>query len=237
VKMKVTTQGEGVIDLLWDVIAAKGFEKEPFFEIATHEIRMLPKLEGTVHVNMALVVKFMRSYLFDPKEFEKVPRRDDPSNDGGLFDQGPARGLEKIKFHDYNIAYDSISLPNMAVFKEQIAAFKEFLMKSPLDKNQSRDIDYLLSLGEILTLVAYGQLILESKEFFDVEDDLVDEIFDFMVRDFSKYALQIFCKPSSTPEQKDLCVKMIKSPVADEDRFERIWKNHVYALKGQYTTT
>ena len=70
-----------------------------------------------------------------------------------------------------------------------------------------------------------------------MEDDLVDEIFDFMVRDFSKYALQIFCKPSSTSEQKDLCVKMIKSPVADEDRFERIWKSHVYALKDQYTTT
>ena len=32
VKMKVTTQGEDVIDLLWDVIAAKGFEKDMYFE-------------------------------------------------------------------------------------------------------------------------------------------------------------------------------------------------------------
>ncbi|MBT8131841.1 MAG: acyl-CoA/acyl-ACP dehydrogenase, partial [Gammaproteobacteria bacterium] len=31
VKMKVTTQGEAVIDHLWDVIAAKGFEKNMFF--------------------------------------------------------------------------------------------------------------------------------------------------------------------------------------------------------------
>jgi acyl-CoA dehydrogenase len=93
----------------------------------------------------------------------------------------------------------------------------------------------LLALGEIFTLVAYGQLILESKEFFDIEDDLMDEIFDFMVRDFSKYALQVFCKPSSTSRQKDLCRKMTKSPVPDEDKFERIWKNCVYPLKGQYT--
>jgi acyl-CoA dehydrogenase len=28
VKIKVTTQGESVIDLLWDVIAARGFEKD-----------------------------------------------------------------------------------------------------------------------------------------------------------------------------------------------------------------
>jgi acyl-CoA dehydrogenase len=93
----------------------------------------------------------------------------------------------------------------------------------------------LLTLGEIFTLVAYGQLILESKECFDVEDDLMDEIFDVMVRDFSKYALQVFCKPSSTSRQKDLCRKMMKSPVPDEDKFERIWKNHVYPLRGQYT--
>jgi hypothetical protein len=51
--MKVTMEGEKVIDELWDVIAAKGFEAEPFFEIAAVEIRSLPKLEGTAHVNMA----------------------------------------------------------------------------------------------------------------------------------------------------------------------------------------
>ena len=47
-KMKVTTEGERVIDLLWDVIAAKGFEKDMYFEMAARDIRALPKLEGTV---------------------------------------------------------------------------------------------------------------------------------------------------------------------------------------------
>ena len=91
VKMKVTRQGEEVIDLLWDVIAAKGFEKEPFFEVAAHEIRMLPKLEGTVHVNMALVVKFMKNFFFNPAQYDPVPRMDGAVNDDGLFDQGPTR--------------------------------------------------------------------------------------------------------------------------------------------------
>ncbi|MGD8604377.1 MAG: acyl-CoA dehydrogenase, partial [Anaerolineales bacterium] len=68
VKMKVTTQGEEVIDLLWDVIAAKGFEKDMYFEMAARDIRALPKLEGTVHVNIALIVKFMRSYFFMPAD-------------------------------------------------------------------------------------------------------------------------------------------------------------------------
>jgi acyl-CoA dehydrogenase len=184
---------------------------------------------------MALVVKFMQNYFFNPKGFTKVPRRDDVSNDDGLFNQGPTKGLGKIQFHDYKIAYHGVSLPNVEVFKDQIAAFTEFLVQATPDKNQSRDIDYLLALGEIFTLVAYGQLILESKEFFNVEDDLIDEIFDVMVRDFSKYALQLFFKPSSTSRQKDLCRKMMKSPIPDEDKFERVWKNHVNALRGQYT--
>ncbi|HEX8867742.1 MAG TPA: acyl-CoA dehydrogenase, partial [Lentzea sp.] len=67
-KMKVTSEGENVIDLLWDVIAAKGFEKDTYFTRATADIRALPKLEGTVHVNLALVLKFMPNYLFNPKQ-------------------------------------------------------------------------------------------------------------------------------------------------------------------------
>ena len=56
-KMKVTTQGEEVINLLWDAIAAKGFEKDGYFSQAAVDVRALPKLEGTVHVNIALIVK------------------------------------------------------------------------------------------------------------------------------------------------------------------------------------
>lgn len=234
VKMKVTCQGEDVINILWDIIAAKGFEKEPFFEIATQEIRMLPKLEGTVHVNMALIVKFMQNYFFNPAEFDEVPRRDDIENDDFLFNQGPTRGLGKIQFHDYNIAYNSVDLPNINTFKEQIATFKEFLMKATPDKDQSRDIDYLLAVGDIFTLVAYGQLIIESSKIFGIEDSLLNQIFDFMIRDFAKYAVTLHGKPSNSNAQKDYCLKMIKSPVANEEEFNSIWETHVYALRGQY---
>jgi acyl-CoA dehydrogenase len=235
VKMKVTCQGEEVINLLWDVIAAKGFEKEPFFEIAAHEIRMLPKLEGTVHVNMALIVKFMQNYFFNPAEYPEVPRRDDIKNDSFLFNQGPTSGLGKIRFHDYAIAYNSVDLPNVNTFKEQIKAFKTFLAKATPDKQQSRDIDYLLAVGDVFTLVAYGQLIIESSRMFGIEDDLLDEIFDFMIRDFSKYALALFSKPSNSDAQKEHCLTMIKSPVPNEARFLSIYENKVYALKGTYT--
>lgn len=78
-KMKVTTEGEKVIDLMWDVIAAKGFEKDTYFAQAAVEIRGLPKLEGTVHVNLALILKFMRNHLL---EAGRVRSRPDPSRRG-----------------------------------------------------------------------------------------------------------------------------------------------------------
>ncbi len=234
VKMKVTTQGEEVINLLWDVIAAKGFEKDMFFEMAARDIRALPKLEGTVHVNIALIVKFMPNYFFAPAEYPDLPQQNSPINDDFLFDQGPTRGLGKIQFHDYNIAFDSYDLPNINIFKEQVAVFKEFLMMATPDENQRKDIDFLMALGELFALVVYAQLILENAKIYEMDDALIDQIFDFMVRDFSKFALQLYGKPSSSPEQMAFCERMIRKANVDEARYQKVWQEHVYALKDIY---
>jgi acyl-CoA dehydrogenase len=234
VKMKVTTQGEQVIDLLWDVIAAKGFEKDMYFETATRDIRALPKLEGTVHVNIALIVKFMQNYFFNPTEYPEIPRRLDAANDSFLFDQGPTKGLGKIQFHDYRKAYASRPLPSVQIFSEQIKVFRDLLMKATPDAAQQKDIDFLLAVGEIFTLVVYGQLILENATLLGISDDLVDQIFDFMVRDLSRYALQLHGKTSSTEAQMAFCMKLIRKAHPDEARFQRVLEEHVYAQKGAY---
>ena len=234
VKMKVTTQGEEVINLLWDVIAAKGFERDTYFEMAARDIRALPKLEGTVHVNIALIVKFMANYFFSPGEYAPVGRQDQPRNDDFLFDQGPTKGLGKIRFHDYAEAYNSYDLPNLAVFREQIDLLKGFLAGATPDADQQRDTDFLLSLGEMFTLVVYGQLILENAKIYELEEALVDQIFDFMVRDFSKFALTLYGKASTSEVQMSFLQQMIKKPAVDHDRFANIWNEHVLALKDSY---
>jgi acyl-CoA dehydrogenase len=235
VKMKVTTQGEEVINLLWDVIAAKGFERDTYFDTAARDIRGLPKLEGTVHVNIALIVKFMQNYFFNPADYAAVPRRLDPVNDDFLFNQGPAKGLGAIRFHDYRPVYAASSLPNVRVFSEQIAVFRDFLRTATPDAAQQKDIDFLLTLGEIFTLVVYGQLILESAAMNAVSDDLLDQIFDFMVRDLAKFALQLYGKPSSTDRQMELSLQMVRKAAVDQPRFTRVWEQDVLALRGAYT--
>lgn len=234
VKMKVTSQGEEVINHLWDVIAAKGFEQEPFFETAAHEIRMLPKLEGTVHVNMALVVKFMQNYLFNPKDYPVIPHRDDVANDDFLFNQGPTRGLGKIQFHDYQQTYDAVKLENVEIFKQQIAAFKDYLLHHSPSQDQARDVDYILAMGECFTLIVYGHLILERAQQLATEDILINEIFDVLVRDMSHYALTLANKPSSTSGQYSALRLMQHKPHHDQERFKALWQS-IYSLSGSYT--
>ena len=234
VKMKVPSQGETVINLLWDVIAAKGFEKDGYFEMAASDIRSLPKLEGTVHVNMALIIKFMANYFFNPGQFPDIPKRDDAACDEFLFRQGETKGLGKIQFHDFNLAYNSVDLPNVNLFKEQIALLKEMLVKATPNEDQSKNMDFLLYLGEMFTLVAYGQLILEKFKMDRFEKDLLEQIFDFMIRDFSEFALKLYSKTDTSDIQMDYCQKMIKKPVTDKERFSRIWETGVMALKDAY---
>ncbi len=234
-KMKVTTQGEEVINLLWDVIAAKGFEKDTFFEMAARDIRALPKLEGTVHVNIALIIKFMQNYLFNPAKYDEIPQRNDAADDEFLFRQGPTRKLAEIQFHDYNKAFDLYTLPNLTIFKEQIKLFKESLIMAPASKEQMKDIDVMLTIGEMFTLVPYAQLLLENAKIYGIDELILDQIFDFIVRDFSKFALELHNKPSSTEKQMEYCRKLMRKPNVDNNRYEAVWTKYVYALKGEYT--
>jgi acyl-CoA dehydrogenase len=235
VKMKVTTQGEDVINHMWDVIAAKGFEKETYFEMAARDIRALPKLEGTVHVNIALIVKFMENYFFHPADLPPVPRRDDPANDDFLFHQGPARGLGKIRFHDFRPVFTRWDLPNVRLFQEQTRVLEQLLLTATPTKEQAADIDFLLALGEIFTLVVYAQLFLENAEIYEVDRDLVDQVFDVLVRDFSRFAVILHGKPTTTPAQAAHCLQMVRRPEPDPNRYARVWEQQVFALRDAYT--
>ncbi|MER5205525.1 acyl-CoA dehydrogenase family protein [Streptomyces sp. NPDC002825] len=233
-KMKVTTEGEKVIDLMWDVIAAKGFEKDNYFAEAAVEIRGLPKLEGTVHVNLALILKFMRNHLLDPVAYEPVPTRLDAADDTFLFRQGPARGLGSVRFHDWRPAYDTYAhVANVARFREQADALCEFVLKAAPDEEQSRDLDLLLAVGQLFALVVHGQLVLEQAALTGLDEDVLDELFAVLVRDFSAHAVELHGKDSATEQQQLWALGAVRRPVVDEARSGRVWQR-VEALSGAY---
>ncbi len=235
-KMKVSMQGEEVHELLFDIIAAKGFEKDMYFEQAVTELIGFPKLEGTRHVNMALIAKLIPSYMFMPAEFEEIGRITDNRNEEFLFHQGKTRGYAKTKFHDFNIAYHSLAhLPNVKVFMEQIKAYQEYLMVSGPDlAKQMEDFDYLLAVGELFTMVAYGQLIIESAKIEGISDEVMNQMFDLFIRDFSAYAVGLYGKPLNTEAQLEKIMNMIKRPVPNKDEFEKVLQEEVYSLVDSY---
>ena len=139
--MKMTTEGEKVIGLLWDVIAAKGFERDTYFRGAGKDIGAPAKLEGTVHVNLALILKFMPNHLFGPAGQPPVPTRQDPVDDEFLFRQGPARGLGKVTFADWRLAFEPFAgLPNVARSREHAEGFTTLLQTAAPDAGQQQDL-------------------------------------------------------------------------------------------------
>jgi len=238
-KMKVTLQAEDVIDLLWEVISAKGFEKDTYFHMAAADIRGPSKLEGTVHVNIQLIRKFMQNYFFSPAEYPAVSPDLSDKDDLFLFNQGPTRGLGKIMFHDYKPVFETNKgLPNVAAFMKQIDIFKEMLEKAGPDEAQDMDPSWSLPLGEMFSIVVYGQLILEQVGIGEVDSDIVNQMFDFMVRDFAQFAMQIYGNHSSQDAQRDYCVKiMLIKAVPSREQYNRVWERYVSVLNGEYAMT
>ncbi len=235
-KAKITSDGERVMTALWDVIAAKGVEKDMFFETVSREIGLLPRLEGTVHINVGLLGKFMPNYLFNPDaQLPHIGRRDDAADDSFLFAQGPTGGLGKVRFHDWRPVFDRYAhLPNVAALREQIDVLTEMLTTATPDASQQKDVDFAFAVGQIFAMVPYAQLVLEEAQLSGVGEALVDQIFGLFVRDVNAAAVELHDKPSATAEQSRLAMRMVRRPVADAARYDEVWKEHVLLMNGAY---
>lgn len=233
-KSKVTSEGETVMTLLLDVVAAKGYEKSTYFHQANRFIGWLPRLEGTVHVNVAQILKFMPNYLFNPVEYPEVGQCLEPGDDAFFFAQGPVGGAGKVRFADWTAAYRArLDVPNVAVFFEQAKSLQTLLTTAAPSEEQRKDLDFVLDIGHLFSLVVYGQLILEQAALIGLDDDLLDRIFDFQIRDFSRYAVGLHGKPAATEAQQQWALGAIARPVADAGVFDRVWAQ-VQALDGAY---
>jgi acyl-CoA dehydrogenase len=202
----------------------------------TREIGLLPRLEGTVHINIGLLGKFMPNFLFAPtSELTIVDRRDDAADDSFLFAQGPTGGLGKVRFHDWRPPFDHFAhLPNVALLRKQIDELAEMLASATPDAAQQKDVDFAFAVGQLFATVPYAQLILEEALLSGLDEALIDQIFAVLVRDFNGYAVELNHKPSTTDAQARLAMRMIQRPVHDASRYDQIWKEHIQPLSGAY---
>ena len=235
-KMQVTMEGERIVRLLAEVISAKGFERDSYFELRQDGIDGLPKLEGTVHVNRALTLKFLPQYLFGTAELTRPPRaaRTRPMTPSCSTRARPAAWARSPSPTGGRCSTPFAATPNVAVFREQAKALVALSQDAPLTPEQmSADLDFQQSLSQLFTLIPYAQLILEQAQFEDTPQDIVDLVFETLVRDFSSTAIELHGKDSSTEAQQAWALANVRKPVIDPDRGDRVYAE-VRALAGAY---
>ncbi|TMS53941.1 acyl-CoA dehydrogenase [Mycobacterium sp. DBP42] len=287
-KMNVTREGEKIVTLLADTIAARAFESDMYFTMALLGLTGLPRLEGTVHVNMALSLKFMQNYMFGASdaglaalnllpvgrapapvlgalagglraaggaiaglpvaqripqlkpllvELPEIPTRRDAANDDFLFRQGPSSGLAKIRFGDWqSVLHRFSSTPNVAVFLDQAQALQTLLAVATPNAEQQRNVDFLFAIGEMFTLIPYAQLILEQAEIEAIDANLIDQLFEVLVTDMATHATKLHCHPDATAVQQQRALDIVKQPVADAARRDRV-VTAARGLAGRYEMT
>jgi acyl-CoA dehydrogenase len=111
---------------------------------------------------------------------------------------------------------------------------KHFLANNTPSAEQAANFDYMIALGEMLAATAYAQLTLENAKIYGIEDDVMEEIFAFMIRDFAAYALMFRSNFVQRPDQLETINKMIIDPIQDPARFDKIWVEKVLSLKDAY---
>lgn len=233
-KMKVTTEGGDVVRLLMDVVCAKGYENDTYLSDAYQTADYLFRLEGTAHVNMGLVLKFIQNYFSDNQEFPKYGIVDVIKDDNNIFEQ-QLGGLGKVKFDNYLESFEAYDGPNAKQFIKIIETFKQFALTCPPTPEQSKNMDYMLHIGEIFTSIVYCQLIVEGAKLNDVDERLVEQIYKYLILDINKYALlQLNTQECSEEGRKLLTVLSQTAPVVDHEADEEFWQEFVVVNDGVY---
>ena len=142
--------------------------------------------------------------------------------------------MKSVRFGDYSLCYEGFQQANVLRFRDQVELLKEFLAKNTPSAEQGANVDYMIALGELLAATAYAQLTLENAKIYEIGDDVLEEIFAFMIRDFAGYALMFRSNFVQSPEQIATINKMIIDPVLDSARYEKVWEQKVLSLKDVY---
>jgi len=232
-KMKTAMEGVTAVTQLWDAVTARGFECETYMEQATRDIQSSPRLEGTAHVNMNLILKFMQNYLFNHTQFPELPIIGH-TDDSCIFSQSSG-SLAEVTFSDYRPVLEGCKLENVKAFTRQASLLREYFEKWPSGKWEKGRIGDLISLGHMFTLIPYAQLILESARLYDIDDIVINRLFCYYVKDMAHHALEHMLAQPLSPEQEALFrgIASIK-PVMDRGEYDLLWCDIIEPLSDVF---
>ncbi len=235
-KARASAECEKAVTLLLDIMAAKAYETDTFADTAVRLIGNPVRLEGTAHVNMAQVVKFINNYFNDNIKLPEIPDgkmiKDDSKN---VFEQGFGK-VRNIKFNNYELAFEDCNVANVLIYLEQAEAFKKFSNDSPMTEEQRKNADFMLNIAEIFAAIVYGQLIYEKAKIEKVDQVIVDQLFSYLVRDINAFVMRQLNEYAGhfNRGQKENLISILREPQIDFSREEAIIQDCILSLDGAY---
>ena len=97
-----------------------------------------------MHVNIALIVKFMQNYFFNPASYPRSAAATTRVNDDFLFDQGPTGASARSGSTTTDAVFDRFDLPNVPCSASRPSLQDDAGAATP-DPEQSSDVDFLLA--------------------------------------------------------------------------------------------
>jgi acyl-CoA dehydrogenase len=217
-KAKIGLQGVAVMTLLSECVGAKGFEADTFFEMALRDAPLIPRLEGSTHINLAQAARFVAAY-FDRRGGAARPAAV-ASFAGASVENaylmtartGPVRDVAFARPLD---AYRPLrDVPNVRQFARQVRAFALFVRKGGHGRRDGADLRMSLALGQCLATVAYGQLVAEHARRARLPAPMVGAIFYLLIGDLTADALAVAELPNLGAAGRALIRDVIAVPRA-----------------------
>lgn len=216
-KARVSTQGVRVVELLTECVGARGFETQFRFESALREAPMIPVLEGSTHINYGLTAQFVDSYFADAEAAIASPPslvlNGDQADENPYWFNARDRNPKTVKFADCLKSYEPLrSIPNVAIFVEQIRAFRAFVREAKPSLSATADLAVQIALGRCFSAIVYGQLIAENCVLAGIAASVVSVIFQCLIEDISVEALQLATHFEAHSSHRVNLARIVRTP-------------------------
>jgi acyl-CoA dehydrogenase len=218
----VSTEGVRVVEALSACVGAKGFEADTYLEMALRDARLIPGLEGSAHINLAMTAQFTPRYFGDAGQEISSPEITSPASlvagqaqrtENPYLMEARTTGVSTIAFGHYLRAYVGLlRIPNVRQFAKQARAFRRFVRGRPSASFDPADTQLALAVGQCVATLAYGQLIAEHSCRLDVEPQMVSAIFHLLVADLSAAALAVEAMPQLDATDRARVHRMVSAP-------------------------
>jgi acyl-CoA dehydrogenase len=199
-------------------MGAKGFESNTYFEMALRDIQLIPNLEGSAHINLALAAQFIPRYfgrtdstVVEPASTSVGAAAD---NENAYLYEARTTAIDKVGFAPPRAAYGRLAcVHNVRLFSRQVRAFGLFVRFACRDhRKHAAEAELSQSLGRCQAIIAYAQLIAEHSFLLKVRPELLSTMFHLLVEDLSAAALAIASLSSLDKISRVLILRLVTSP-------------------------